>query len=110
MGGFSLGFVALVLCAALCQGTHASDRHNRFRSALGIEYLTAMILQYAMYDRDASFEKGDKVRISAGKFKGKKGTIKRRLESRGKWGVKLDEGTKTAVSSGNLDILKIPAR
>merc|ERR1711964_891653 len=51
--GCSLSFVAIVLCAALCQGTHASDRHNRFRSALGIGDLTAMILQYSMYDREA---------------------------------------------------------
>merc|ERR1711964_849059 len=54
----------------------------------------------------ASFEKGDKVRIKKGKYEGEEGTIKRRLESRGKWGVRLDDGTKTAVSSGNLDILQ----
>jgi len=52
------------------------------------------------------FKKHDKVRISAGKNKGKDGTIVFRFESgkrTGKWAVKLDDGSKIAVSPGHLE-------
>lgn len=51
--GYSVG-LAIALCAALCQGTHSSDKRsdtdcvNKFRSALESEDLTAVVLQYAM--------------------------------------------------------------
>jgi len=56
-----------------------------------------------------NFNTGDKVLITAGKFKGKEGTIitqfpqnYRKVKHRGKWGVEFDDGSRTAVTSGNL--------
>jgi len=53
-----------------------------------------------------NLKEGNKVFVSAGKFKGKKGTIMSWIADRGKWYVELDSGRKIRVSSGNLENTK----